>query len=108
LPELIEGNPRISAYEGGCFPVGLAPFTHAQPQLRPLRYAAAAHEVNHQNDQGNHQQQMDQTASHVEAETQKPQNQDYYEYRPKHVCLLRSFVDLLVPASHLFAPPEAF
>jgi hypothetical protein len=50
---------------------------------------------------------VDQTAGHMEAETQKPQNQKHNENRPKHVYLLRSFVEsLVIPASHLSAPVE--
>jgi hypothetical protein len=54
----------------------------------------SAHQVNHQYNQGNHQQQMNQTSSHVEAETEKPQNQKHNENCPKHVDLLRSIEGL--------------
>jgi hypothetical protein len=33
---------------------------------------------------------VNQTAGHVEAETEKPQNQEHNENCPKHVALLRS------------------
>jgi hypothetical protein len=42
---------------------------------------------------------MDQAASYVEAETQKPQNQKHNENRPKHLYLLGSFVELLILGS---------
>jgi hypothetical protein len=38
------------------------------------RASAAAHQVNDQDYQGNDQQQVNQPARHVEAETHKPQN----------------------------------
>ncbi len=44
--------------------------------------------------QSNHQQQVNQTAGHVEAETQKPQNQKHNENCPQHIDLLSSIEGL--------------
>jgi cell division septation protein DedD len=49
------------------------------------RTSAAAHQVNNQDYQRYHQQQMDQTSSHVKAETEKPKNQKHNKNRPKHI-----------------------
>jgi hypothetical protein len=59
-----------------------------------LRHAAAAYQVNDQQHQSNHQQQVNQTSGHVEAETEKPQNQKHNENCPQHFDLLRSGEDL--------------
>jgi|SRR5271154_4159596 hypothetical protein len=56
-----------------------------------LGHTAAAHEVDDQHYDGNHQQQMNQTAGYVKAKAKKPKNQKHNENRPKHVDLLRSF-----------------
>jgi hypothetical protein len=71
---------------------------HLNPRkLKPLTVkmalhrTPAAHQVNDQYHQRNHQQQVNQTAGYVEAETKKPQNQKHNENCPKHVDLLRSF-----------------
>ena|ERR1700676_3849342 len=69
-----------------------------------LGYPAAAQEVDDQYHQRYDQQQVDQTSSHVEAEAKKPHNQKYYEDSPKHVYLLRSFVELLILALPLSVP----
>lgn len=50
-----------------------------------LYCATAAQKVNYQDYQCYYQQQMDQTASDVKAEAEKPKNQQYDENRPKHV-----------------------
>jgi hypothetical protein len=73
-------------------------FFHLSPRkLNPLtvktalHHTPAAHQVNDQHHQRNHQQQVNQAAGYVEAETKKPQNQKHNENCPKHVDLLRSF-----------------
>jgi hypothetical protein len=50
-----------------------------------LNGTAAAHQIDDQDHQRYHQQQVDQTTSHMKTETQKPQNQDHNENRPKHL-----------------------
>lgn len=59
-------------------------------QSTTLRDAPAAHQVDDQYDKRNHQQQVNQSACDVKAETKKPQNQKHHEKCPKHIDLLRS------------------
>ena len=59
-------------------------------QNTALRHAPAAYQVDDQHDQRKHQQQVNQSACDVKAETKKPQNQKHNKNRPKHVDLLRS------------------
>ncbi len=58
--------------------------------IAPLRHAPAAHEVNDQQYQRNHQQQVNQPAGHVEAKTKKPQNQKHNENCPERIDLVLS------------------
>jgi hypothetical protein len=55
-----------------------------------LGYAPPAHQIDDQHDQRNHQQQVNQPASHVETETKKPQDQKHNENSPKHFVFLLS------------------
>jgi hypothetical protein len=64
---------------------------YSKAQATALRNTPAAHQVNDQYHHRNHQQQVNQSAPHVEAKTKKPQNQQHNEDCPKHVDLLRSF-----------------
>jgi hypothetical protein len=48
--------------------------------------ATATQKVNDENYKRDHKQQMDQAASHMETEAEKPQNQKHYENCPKHIC----------------------
>jgi hypothetical protein len=57
-------------------------------RTQALRHAAAADQVYDQYDQGNYQQQVNQTAGHVEAKTEKPQNHKHNENCPQHFDLL--------------------
>lgn len=51
-----------------------------------LEYSSSAgNQVNDQHNHGNHQQQVDQAAANMEAESQKPENQQNRENCPKHV-----------------------
>jgi hypothetical protein len=54
-------------------------------------YAPAAHQVDDQHDQGNNQQKVNQASGDVQAEAEKPENQEHHENCPKHCYLLRSF-----------------
>jgi hypothetical protein len=54
------------------------------PSLIPLNAAAPGHQLNDQDNQRHHQQKVDQSARNVQAESQQPQNQNYYKNRPKH------------------------
>lgn len=55
---------------------------------------AARHEVEDQDDHGEHQEKVNQTASYVKAEAHEPQNQNDYKYCPEH---LHPFLALLAP-----------
>jgi hypothetical protein len=41
-------------------------------------------QVNDQDNDGNHEQQMDQSATNVPEKTQKPQNEEDHKYGPQH------------------------
>jgi hypothetical protein len=49
-----------------------------------LNRAPAAHQVNHHQYQGDHQQDVNQAAPNAETKSQKPQNQKYRYKCPKH------------------------
>jgi hypothetical protein len=53
-------------------------------------------QVNDQDNDGNHEQQMDQSATDVSEKTQKPQNEENHNYGPQHrfipVNLFRLFM----------------
>jgi hypothetical protein len=51
--------------------------------------SAAADQVEDQDYDGNDQQNVDQAASYMKAETKQPQNQENYQNRPEHTFLLR-------------------
>jgi hypothetical protein len=57
---------------------------------RALDRAPARDKVNYQDDQSYDQQEMNQVATHVTEESQKPQDQQYHQYCPQHYSL--SFV----------------
>src|ERR1700690_4622882 len=59
-------------------------FFHTHPQARVSDCAAPADQIDDQHHHRYNEQQMDQATRHVQAETQKPQNQKYYENCPKH------------------------
>jgi hypothetical protein len=59
-------------------------------QNTALRHASAAYQVDDQHDERNHQEQVNQSACDVKAETKKPQNQKHNKNCPKHVDPLRS------------------
>jgi hypothetical protein len=63
------------------------------PLISPvvLYRSAPADQLNEQNDDGDHQQHMNEVAGDVEAESQKPQDQQDYENGPKH---LKNLLDL--------------
>jgi hypothetical protein len=44
----------------------------------------ALNQVNDQDNDGNHEQQMDQSAADVPEKTQKPQNEENHKYGPQH------------------------
>jgi hypothetical protein len=46
--------------------------------------ASSGYQVEDQDDQSHHQQEMNQAAGDVKAESEKPENQEDYEYRPEH------------------------
>lgn len=50
-----------------------------------LRNSSTRQQVDDQDNQRNHQQQVNEAAGHVKAEPQKPENQKHYENCPKHV-----------------------
>src|SRR5262249_51995416 len=51
---------------------------------RPLDGETTGHEIDKGYDKRNHQKQVNQTAGHVEAPTEKPQNDKDGKNRPKH------------------------
>lgn len=67
---------------------------HMKPQLSSRRFqpyscrseraASADNQVENKNNHGNNQQQVNQAATEVHAEAQKPQNEDDYKDCPKH------------------------
>ena len=60
-------------------------------QNTALRHASAAYKVDDQHDDRNHQQQVNQSACDVKAESKKPENQKHNKNCPKHVAPIRSF-----------------
>jgi hypothetical protein len=46
--------------------------------------SSALNQVNDKDNDGNHEQQMDQSAADVAEKTQKPQNEENHKYGPKH------------------------
>lgn len=59
----------------------------AANRRKRLGRPATADQIDDQNDDGNDQQHVNQTACDVETEAEKPQNQQDDEYCPKHACL---------------------
>jgi hypothetical protein len=53
------------------------------------RATAASQQVDDQNDYRDHQQQVDQAARYVKAETQQPQNQQDHKNSPQHIAHLQ-------------------
>src|SRR6185295_5867442 len=54
-----------------------------------LQHASALNEPYHENDDGDHQQQMDESSTDVKGEeSEKPQDQQDHEDRPEHNSLL--------------------
>jgi hypothetical protein len=49
-----------------------------------LESSSALNEINDQDDDGNHEQEMDQTAANVAEEAKKPQHDQNNNYCPKH------------------------
>src|SRR5258706_6510248 len=47
--------------------------------------SSPAQQVDDENDQSYHQQQMDQASRYMQAEPKQPQNQKHHEDRPKHM-----------------------
>jgi hypothetical protein len=58
-------------------------------------------QVNDQNNDRNHEQQMDQSAAHVTEKTEKPQNDENYKYSPQHRFYFR-----LISSQGLCATPQ--
>jgi hypothetical protein len=54
------------------------------PQARLDRCAATGEQVHDEDHQSDDQKEMNQPSGHMETETQKPQDQQEYENRPKH------------------------
>jgi len=57
------------------------------------RGSSSAQQIDDQNRQGYHQQEMDEAAGHVKAESEQPQNEKHNENRPKHSGLLVAHCD---------------
>jgi hypothetical protein len=85
----------------------------------PLRNASAANQLKNQNDQGNDEQKMDETAAHVANKSKQPQDQQDYKNGPKHMgmglliksefpCRLRASIakaaKIAAPAKKSFKP----
>jgi hypothetical protein len=72
--------------------VGRSTSSTAADVSRDVLYrAAAAYQVDHQDNQCQHQEQVNESASYVQTKAEKPKNQDHYENRPEHVDLLISY-----------------
>src|ERR1019366_5374011 len=82
---LVRGRETDARSRGATFSIW-----SSQTRVAALHLTPAAHQVNDQHHQRNHQQQVNQTAGYVEAETKKPQNQKHNENCPEHVDLLRA------------------
>jgi hypothetical protein len=85
---------------------GPARFSHRVEGDERLDRPPTAQQVDDENDQRYHQQQMDQASRHVQAKTQQPQNQKHYENCPKHISF--SLSHRLPPFCWWFANTEPF
>lgn len=56
----------------------------AKRGVKMLDSPASCDQVDNSNNQSDHKQKMDQTASHMESPAQKPKNDEDCENRPKH------------------------
>src|ERR1700678_1536982 len=72
------------------------PLSSASPSVHT---ASAAYQIDDDDHQSYHQQQMNQTSRHVQAEAQQPQNQKHDHNCPKHGNLLRCYSSSLLPLS---------
>jgi hypothetical protein len=61
-------------------------------------------ELNNQDNDGNHEQKMNQTAANVADKAQKPEHDQYYNYSPEHIEMFLSvrlnFRRPIYPTSH--------
>jgi hypothetical protein len=57
--------------------------THGSKE-KGLEPSSALNQVNNQDDDGNYEQEMDQTAANVANETKKPENDQNDNYSPEH------------------------
>jgi hypothetical protein len=52
--------------------------------LLALEWSPALNQINDQDNDRNHEQQMDQSAAHVPKQPEKPENEKDYKYGPQH------------------------
>jgi hypothetical protein len=78
-----------------------SPFSNFGPGS--LCGASPSQKVNDQNDKRNYQQQVNQAAGYMQAESQKPKNQNNYKDGPKHESSLLPYMRMRTELSHAHA-----
>ena len=70
-------------------------------ELPGLKSSPALNQVNDQDNDRNHEQQMDQSTAHVTEKTEKPENDENHKYSPQHRFYFR-----LISSQSLCAAPQ--